>query len=276
MQLAAMEPSMFTARLTAVAAVFLGGCAESQRTAPEKTPQAVAEAPPPAQTRTAEAQPADKPQAKAQPAKTRPTEKGDVATKPAEKPPPEEQPAPLDLNGLVQRLRDTNAVGLFTKVALKNQVDDLLGEFRAFYEGKSQSTLADLRRPYDLLVMKILALLQDSDPALAKDIVASRERIWAVLTDRSKFETISQESPMSHPIKLVALWSVVAASTTQAAEDPALLKDMTSVITLLGLPCGQVVSARTVKQNDHIATCKDGNRYHVFMNANGRVVAEKQ
>lgn len=61
-----------------------------------------------------------------------------------------------------------------------------------------------------------------------------------------------------------------------AAEDAALLKDLTSVIALLGVPCGQVVSATKVKDNDHIATCKDGNRYRVFVNAEGRVVAEKK
>ena len=61
-----------------------------------------------------------------------------------------------------------------------------------------------------------------------------------------------------------------------AAEDAALLKDLTSVIALLGEPCGQVVSATKLKDNDHIATCKDGNRYRVFVNAEGRVVAEKK
>ncbi|TAK92512.1 MAG: hypothetical protein EPO06_01540 [Burkholderiaceae bacterium] len=67
-------------------------------------------------------------------------------------------------------------------------------------------------------------------------------------------------------------WAVPAL----AAEDPTLNKDLTSVIALLGLPCGQVVSAITKGDNDHIAICTDGNRYHVFMNAQGRVVAEKQ
>jgi len=61
-----------------------------------------------------------------------------------------------------------------------------------------------------------------------------------------------------------------------AAEDPALNKDLTSVIALLGMPCGQVVSAIKKGESDHIATCSDGNRYRVFMNAQGRVVAEKQ
>ena len=62
----------------------------------------------------------------------------------------------------------------------------------------------------------------------------------------------------------------------QAAEDVALLKDMTSVIALLGLPCGKVVSASKQGDNDHIVSCQDGNRYRVFLNAEGRVVAEKK
>ena len=61
-----------------------------------------------------------------------------------------------------------------------------------------------------------------------------------------------------------------------AAEDVTLLKDLTSVIMLLGLPCDQVVSAKRQAENDHIASCKNGNRYRVFVNAEGRVVAQKQ
>jgi hypothetical protein len=55
-----------------------------------------------------------------------------------------------------------------------------------------------------------------------------------------------------------------------------LVKDLTSTIALLGLPCGQVVSAQRLKDNDYIATCKDKNRYRIFVNAEGRVVAQKQ
>jgi len=64
--------------------------------------------------------------------------------------------------------------------------------------------------------------------------------------------------------------------SARGAEDPALLKDMTSVIALLGLPCGQVVSVETKGENDHVAACKDGSRYRVTLNAAGRVVATKQ
>jgi hypothetical protein len=72
-----------------------------------------------------------------------------------------------------------------------------------------------------------------------------------------------------------AVWAVLIATPAAAADDATLLNDLTAVISLLGLPCGRVVSATAVKDNDHIATCQDGNRYRVFINADGRVVAEK-
>ena len=52
-------------------------------------------------------------------------------------------------------------------------------------------------------------------------------------------------------------------------------KDLTTVITLLGLPCGEVVKVEPKGENDNVATCKDGHRYRVYVNADGRVVAEK-
>ena len=70
--------------------------------------------------------------------------------------------------------------------------------------------------------------------------------------------------------------ALLFAAPSPAAEDAALLKDLTSVIALLGMPCGQVVSARRQGENDHIASCKDGNRYRVFVDPAGRVVAQKQ
>jgi hypothetical protein len=80
--------------------------------------------------------------------------------------------------------------------------------------------------------------------------------------------------------KRVLAWPLFVATTAFAAHsyaaDVSQLKDLTSVIALLGLPCGEVVSATEAKANDHMATCKDGSRYHVFLNAEGRVVAQKQ
>lgn len=97
---------------------------------------------------------------------------------------------PLDLKTLETELKETKAIGVLTKLSLKNQVDDLLDQFRAFYQGKLKTTLAELRRPFDLLVLKLLSLLQDSDPSLAAAIAASREAIWAILSDKTKFAAL--------------------------------------------------------------------------------------
>jgi hypothetical protein len=77
-------------------------------------------------------------------------------------------------------------------------------------------------------------------------------------------------------LALGILLSAASPGSSRAAEDAALLKDMTAVIAALGLPCGQVVGVVTRSENEHIATCKNGNRCRVYLDAAGRVVAEKQ
>ncbi len=99
--------------------------------------------------------------------------------------------SPLDVAALKARLRDTSAIGVFTKLALKNQVDDLLQRFRALYQGGQKTSVATLRQPYDLLLLKVLALLQDSDPPLARTISGSREAIWGILADPEKFKSVT-------------------------------------------------------------------------------------
>ena len=59
-------------------------------------------------------------------------------------------------------------------------------------------------------------------------------------------------------------------------DDESLKKDLTAVIALHGLPCGEVVSVNVRAQNDYDATCKDGNRYHVYVNADGRVMVDPE
>jgi hypothetical protein len=96
----------------------------------------------------------------------------------------------LDLKQLEARLKDTKAIGTFTKLSLKNEVDDLLDKFRDFYAGKLQVAMTALRQQYELLMMKVLALLQNDDPPLAQDIARSREAIWGILADKARFSTI--------------------------------------------------------------------------------------
>ncbi len=76
------------------------------------------------------------------------------------------------------------------------------------------------------------------------------------------------------PIIFMAL--ALVSGPLMAQSDAELRKDLTSVIALLGLPCGEVVKVTRLGENDNLAVCKDGNRYQVFINEQGRVVAEKR
>jgi len=112
-----------------------------------------------------------------------------AASSPPARPPVSAAP-PLDLKALEQRLRDTDAIGLFTKLSLKNQVDDLLAQFKAFHQGQSRNTLEQLRQKYELLLMKVVTLLQNGDPPLASAVRSSQEAIWGILTDPKRFAAI--------------------------------------------------------------------------------------
>lgn len=75
---------------------------------------------------------------------------------------------------------------------------------------------------------------------------------------------------------LAILAAACFALPSLAADDASTRKDLFTVITLQGLPCGEVVKVTTRAENDHVASCKNGSRYRVFLNAQGRVVVEKQ
>ena len=83
-------------------------------------------------------------------------------------------------------------------------------------------------------------------------------------------------------MKLTAFLLALAATTIAcgtavpaAAEDASVGKDLKATIVLQGQPCDQIVSSKRNGDSDYTATCKDGNRYHIYVNAQGRVVVEK-
>jgi hypothetical protein len=75
---------------------------------------------------------------------------------------------------------------------------------------------------------------------------------------------------------LSVVMTMLSAGPSFAADDVSVLKDLTAVIALQALPCGQVVSVVRQGDSDYITSCQDGNRYRVFINSEGRVVALKQ
>ena len=74
----------------------------------------------------------------------------------------------------------------------------------------------------------------------------------------------------------MALYPSLSPAADPAGDTVPVAKDLTAVIALQGLPCGKVVSVQQRGENDYIASCEDGNHYRVFVNADGRVIAEKQ
>lgn len=78
------------------------------------------------------------------------------------------------------------------------------------------------------------------------------------------------------PIATAIFSACVGASLAAiAANDPKQREDLTAVIALNGKPCGEVVSYVVQGDSDFLATCKDGNRYRVYLK-DGRVVVEKK
>jgi hypothetical protein len=179
-----MRPTVVVAVAFSIVALALAGCAQIT-TAP--SPAAVAPpsvtAAPPAVASAAPPAPAPAPSPALKPVSKAPAPPEIAAASPPVK---AVAPPTLDLASLETRLRATGAIGVFTKLSLKNQVSDLLDQFKTFHHGGAPA-LTTLRQEYDLLLLKVLSLLQDNDPSLARAISASRESIWGILVDPAKF-----------------------------------------------------------------------------------------
>jgi hypothetical protein len=69
--------------------------------------------------------------------------------------------------------------------------------------------------------------------------------------------------------------ALAVSAATGSEADTSNGKDLQATIVLNGQPCDQVVNAKRNADSDYTATCKDGNRYRVFVNPQGRVVVQK-
>lgn len=67
----------------------------------------------------------------------------------------------------------------------------------------------------------------------------------------------------------------LVAAPSLAADAASIGTDLKATIALQGMPCDSVAEVKRNADSDYSVTCKDGNRYHVFVNAQGRVVVQK-
>jgi hypothetical protein len=76
-------------------------------------------------------------------------------------------------------------------------------------------------------------------------------------------------------VLVLTVSAVLGGARLLSAEEPSMVKDLAATIALQGMPCDKVVDARRNGDSDYTASCKDGNRYHVFVDSSGRVVVKK-
>ena len=69
--------------------------------------------------------------------------------------------------------------------------------------------------------------------------------------------------------------ALASAATYGAQPQEPVGQDLAATIALHGLPCDKVIASKRNGDSDYVATCKDGNRYHIFVDARGRVVVQK-
>jgi hypothetical protein len=74
---------------------------------------------------------------------------------------------------------------------------------------------------------------------------------------------------------LVLTTATILSAAPLLAADDAFGQDLKATIALSGKPCDQVIDVKRNGDSDYTATCKDGNRYHVFVSSEGRVVVQK-
>lgn len=159
---------------------------QAQPAVAQTAPPVVAPAKEPAKGASQEAKPVEAKtvQEKAEEKKPAPTPA--PAAAPAAKEPvaaPTPKARGFDLDMLTERLKQTSAIGVFTKLAINSDATDLIDAVKKYRKlAVLQAKLAEVRSRFDGLVMKLLALLED-DPQLARNIYVAREQIWSSLLE---------------------------------------------------------------------------------------------
>ena len=84
----------------------------------------------------------------------------------------------FNLDVLVARLKETDALGVFTKLALKGDVEEIIEMAHEYQSLAALPELQSVRAQFDGLVLKTITLLNDKDPSLAADMYQARDLVW--------------------------------------------------------------------------------------------------
>jgi hypothetical protein len=175
-----------SARISLAACALLFACSQEAPPdpAPEPTPSEAPDRPPPAAELPKPAPPEPASPPKQSPAPSQEPQ--------ALAPAPDAAPAPpaISLEELGERIKATPAIGTFSKLALKNDIDDLVDDLRGYHQ-HHEGDLHDLHQRYEALVLKLLTLLEDDEPELAMALARSRDDIWSRLVNPAEFAKLA-------------------------------------------------------------------------------------
>ena len=88
---------------------------------------------------------------------------------------------------LVEQIADSKSIGLFTKLALKQDSKDLLKKMSSYHSGIGDSSLEELHERYNVMVHKLIIVIRKKDKELAGSVADARDNLWDVLSDETKF-----------------------------------------------------------------------------------------
>jgi len=89
----------------------------------------------------------------------------------------------ISIEALTRRLESSKAIGVFTKLEIRNDIVGLVDEIHRYRnQDMLESKLNEVRSSFDGLLLKIVGLLE-ADPALSQDLYTSREFIWESLVE---------------------------------------------------------------------------------------------
>lgn len=88
-----------------------------------------------------------------------------------------------DLEALSQRLEGSSAIGFFTKLDLKHQFELLLQDIEALHNGQRAKDIDAniLKSRFNRIFVRVLTLIEDSDPALYQELAGAGDAIWFAL-----------------------------------------------------------------------------------------------
>jgi len=73
---------------------------------------------------------------------------------------------------------------------------------------------------------------------------------------------------------LLSLAIGISSDAIAQDSDAKVKKDLKTVLALQGKTCSDIDRLESLGENDYLVTCKDGNRYRIWIDADDRVIVE--